>query len=77
MDDYKNGEHHCCLSTSQVLMIMMMSHLHSLNLDSPWFRRLEKQFVQLVSDRLTLRENVAEVLRAEDIPDGRTLKAVM
>ena len=49
--------------------INIRNHLDPLHLNSPGLGRLKEQLVELMGDRLTLREDVAEVLCAKNIPD--------
>ena len=43
--------------------------LNPFHLDSPRFSCLKKQLMQLVSNGLSLREDVAKVLRTKNIPE--------
>ena len=47
--------------------------LNPFHLDAPRFSCLKKQLMQLVSNGLTLREDVAKVLCTENIPDKNNI----
>jgi hypothetical protein len=46
------------------------SHFHSLHLDAPRVRGLVQRRLHHVGDTLTLGEDVAQILRAQDVPAG-------